>query len=842
MHFHRLSVPSRPLPQSKDEASALERIMAAQVQGHAPAPPDLAEAVGAYVASATYLPVLEVSGWLTALLGWHEAWRGRAAAITAEVLEALLAVGVFGTGAGFGHALLVPLAPRSALVPGVGPIRIAALPIGPTVGQSPDAFPGAIFRPAAPGEEVRSFAHAAAMPPFDQDLLDALAKTIAQARAGVSLRDLREDWQKRLVVLSCGFDPARGLWRMDATRAAAILGWAGLAPDAATGGTSDPDQALVIALPADGLAIVTAGPGSGKTYVVCQRLAHLLDNGVSAPRMWLLSFTRVAVEELRDRIAAGITRSDEARALNVATFDSFAGRLLNATLPAGAQRPMDHDAAVRAALQMLQDPPAAVTSFVAGITHVVIDEAQDLLGNRLALMRAFLDLLPPGCGVSILGDAAQSIYRFSLNNAASAALHSLLDPRPGYALLTLGTDHRTRDPELAAFFASTRAALNGVGQNGPETYARTRQSIERLAKPAPRGVLDPVLPPGRNSMVLFRGRRALLSESHRLMAADFSFRLRPLGQGDLVQPWIGALLAGLPGRALVPLDEIAARFDRMQSILEERAFDQVWSELNHLADSPGAQLDTARLQRRLGQSLPPRLLRRFLGHAGPLLGTIHGAKGLEADHVLLMLPYAPPEIAPENSAEPAPDRVGFDPFEEARVLYVGATRARARLYIGSQRPSRFQVLTGGRLWRGHPSDFSVEIGLEGDVLPILPAADPETRAAALVRAAEALSAPGPSPKARPGVALRDGQAGTWAIYRADALGMALGPPLGQLSPDALSAVARIAGRDQAALPGRIGGFFLAGAATCLWTDSDDSGIALVPVLCGLASISVEFDS
>lgn len=74
------------------------------------------------------------------------------------------------------------------------------------------------------------------------------------------------------------------------------------------------------------------------------------------------------------------------------------------------------------------------------------------------------------------------------------------------------------------------------------------------------------------------------------------------------------------------------------------------------------------------------------------------------------------------------------------VLYVGATRAKSKLYIGSQRPSHMQKLAGGRLWRGYTGDFSVEIGLAGDVLPILPAADPQTRAAALMTAAEALAA------------------------------------------------------------------------------------------------------
>jgi superfamily I DNA/RNA helicase len=171
---------------------------------------------------------------------------------------------------------------------------------------------------------------------------------------------------------------------------------------------------------------------------------------------------------------------------------------------------------------------------------------------------------------------------------------------------------------------------------------------------------------------------------------------------------------------MVPLAEIASRIDGAQAVLQGRDPDQLWTELNHLADSPGAQLDMSRLQRRLGQSLPPRLLRRFLGHAGPLLGTIHGAKGLEADAVLLMLPYAPPDTPFAGTQ----DRTKADPLEEARVLYVGATRAKSKLYIGSQRPSHLQKLAGGRLWRGYSGDFSLEIGLPDDVLPILPAADP----------------------------------------------------------------------------------------------------------------------
>lgn len=122
---------------------------------------------------------------------------------------------------------------------------------------------------------------------------------------------------------------------------------------------------------------------------------------------------------------------------------------------------------------------------------------------------------------------------------------------------------------------------------------------------------------------------------------------------------------------------------------------------------------TRRLRRRLDLSLPSAMLRRFLGNAGPLLSTIHGAKGLEADHVLLMLPYVP-----DARQDWVPDRP-YDHEEEARVLYVGATRARGnKLYIASQRASRMQRTHHKRNWRGRPADFSVEVGLNGDVLPV----------------------------------------------------------------------------------------------------------------------------
>ena len=44
--------------------------------------------------------------------------------------------------------------------------------------------------------------------------------------------------------------------------------------------------------------------------------------------------------------------------------------------------------------------------------HVVVDELQDLVGDRADLVRAVLELT--GCGFTMLGDPAQGIYNFQL--------------------------------------------------------------------------------------------------------------------------------------------------------------------------------------------------------------------------------------------------------------------------------------------------------------------------------------------------------------------------------------------------------------------------------------------
>ncbi|WP_241000114.1 UvrD-helicase domain-containing protein, partial [Streptomyces sp. Tu 4128] len=182
------------------------------------------------------------------------------------------------------------------------------------------------------------------------------------------------------------------------------------------------EQRAVVEQPWDARLLVMAGAGAGKTHTVVRRLDHLVGGGdpddtLGAGEILVLSFSRAAVRDLTDRIARHGERANRVRAR---TFDAWALDLLLRTYPDTDWRAESFDDRIRAAAKAIaagaleateEGPPA----------HVVIDEAQDLVGDRRNLVETLLDKHQEELGFTIVGDSAQGIYGFQVRPENRAA-------------------------------------------------------------------------------------------------------------------------------------------------------------------------------------------------------------------------------------------------------------------------------------------------------------------------------------------------------------------------------------------------------------------------------------
>ncbi len=481
----------------------------------------------------------------------------------------------------------------------------------------------------------------------------------------------------------------------------------------------DPDQRRLVEASDDRNLLVLAGPGAGKTRTVVHRSAFLLRvRRVPAHAILVVCFNHSAAVELRQRLQALV--GTDAFGVTVQTYHGLAMRLTGTSYAAlaerAADRSVDFDALIPQAAALLRgetelpgvEPDAVRDRLLAGFRYILVDEYQDidepqyalisaLAGRRLADEDARLTLMA-------VGDDDQSIYGFRGANVAhirrfqddyQADLHYLV------------RNYRSTRHIIAAANALIAPNRDRMKTERPIAIDRRRQM-----QPAggPFGARDPFTG-GRVQLVAVavadagRQAAAALDEAQRLAALGVPWdRLAVLGRAraDLARFRALAEAAGVPVRwcaereRLPPLHRVR-ECARLLEALTAAGSSIEGPALAALHESVAAGTRATTWTRLLRETIaawrsqtedteqPVPAVRDFIHEAlaerrrepgsgeGVTLATVHGAKGTEHDHVLIVGDWS--NLGSTRQTEE----------EERRTLYVGMTRARHTLVIFDRR-------------------------------------------------------------------------------------------------------------------------------------------------------------
>ena len=140
--------------------------------------------------------------------------------------------------------------------------------------------------------------------------------------------------------------------------------------------------------------LVAAAAGSGKTRVITERLKFLLNNGADASKIFAITYTNAAAQEMRDRIGNS--------EVFIGTIHSLANRilLLNGVDTSDCLNDEEFDKLFELTKRENIELPE--------VEHLLIDEFQDICENEYEFT---METLNPK-NFFVVGDSRQAIYTF----------------------------------------------------------------------------------------------------------------------------------------------------------------------------------------------------------------------------------------------------------------------------------------------------------------------------------------------------------------------------------------------------------------------------------------------
>ncbi|WP_426348692.1 UvrD-helicase domain-containing protein [Alloiococcus sp. CFN-8] len=436
--------------------------------------------------------------------------------------------------------------------------------------------------------------------------------------------------------------------------------------------------------------IVNAGPGTGKTYSVIQRLAYIINEGLADPQnILVLCYSRAAVAVVRDRLTQEIKAdrlADEAYQLfnNIRTFDSFATYMMAEDLEEGILNSLDYDGRIDRFVEELKKDPSALE----GLKYLIVDELQDIVGPRANMVKEILNSI--NCGFMLLGDKCQAIYDYLIEDEEelnSVRFYNWLQEEYSETSIKYELIKNQRQNSSMTKLSSylREAILSNDFDLQEEAFKKCR---ELLMIGGYRGELGETLYKKEDNLAILcrnNGEAALVSSI--LYKDGINHKVLRSAQHLELVPWIGELL-GNYGEDKIGHNAFIERLELHG--YEDR--ENKWRLLKSLAQDENERvLDLKLLTKELvrGKEIPEGL--NASGNENIIVSTIHKGKGREFNHIALLVR----DFTLEEKG--GHDLVDFG--EELKVAYVALTRTKGGMSFYDL-PTRFTKQLPSKRWIG----------------------------------------------------------------------------------------------------------------------------------------------
>ncbi|MEY8304567.1 UvrD-helicase domain-containing protein [Anaerosalibacter bizertensis] len=476
------------------------------------------------------------------------------------------------------------------------------------------------------------------------------------------------------------------------------------------------EQDLIVKASIEDKIFVNAGPGTGKTHTLLDRIKYITieEELIDPDELMVLCFSRAAIGEINNRLSQNVSQDENLYKLNILdirTFDSFATSLIKFLEPDMDLMYSGYDDRIELAIKLIEENSDVLKNF----KHIIIDEIQDLVGVRARLVKTILEI--SDCGFTLFGDTCQSIYNYQVkdkpeemdtNTFYNWILNKYIDEIKSYRF---NKNFRQKE-RLAKISGEIRdSILLDSPEKQKEKIMNKIKTFRHLGRNY--NIRDEIEDlEYDNISFLCRSNGQALKVSNQLSQQGIEHKLMKESNFKILDRWIGECL-NYGGEILSykEFDEIC------KSILkiDEDEIQRRWDSLKEVEEGDSSKLSINELSRNL--SYKKHIYENLCANQENdiLVSTIHRAKGREFDKVILL----DDNLLNINESN--------DLIDENKIYYVALTRPKEDLYrlsLKNRNKIKKVNIKGGKsrwyetFWnRNKKKEMlnSIEVGKERDI-------------------------------------------------------------------------------------------------------------------------------